>query len=249
MTQSKNNNQYELLDKLPIAVTIMQIITNKDNTPVDLVHLYVNQAFSNLYNKKPSDFINKHFSEIYTEDPQKYLYIVWNTACNGVKKDLSFYAIDANKHLLCRYFQVEYGLCGCIVQDNTINEKIRKMLHGFMHKDNKTDLSFDDVTFAYDSSTDIFHYSRYTNAPGIVSKSSSDVNNFTSVVYKYIEDCNDETSTNYMKRIFLQGESGNANIKFKLHYDDKYSWYNIRSTSIPLENGNFRTTGIIEKIY
>lgn len=131
MTRAKDFKEgyCKALDSLPVAATIMRIITNENNIPVDLILEYVNTPFAKLYGMEKSDMIGKHFEELFQEEPKRYLYAVWNTACNGVKNEVSFYDSQAGKHLLCRYYQVEYGLCGCLVTDNSVNHKLNEMYH------------------------------------------------------------------------------------------------------------------------
>ncbi len=128
---------YAALDSLPIAVTIMRIIVNDDNIPEDIVMEYVNSRFAQLYDKNKEDILGHKFTEVFDGDKQRYLYMVWNTACNGIKNELSFYDSNAKKHLFCRYFQVEYGLCGCIVDDNSVNQKLKDMFDDMQRAANK----------------------------------------------------------------------------------------------------------------
>lgn len=119
---------YKALDALPVGATLMRIITNENNMPVDLVLEYVNANFAKLYGMEKNQMTGKHFGEIFAEEPQRYLYTVWNTACNGIKQETAFYDNNAKRHLLCKYYQAEYGLCGCLVTDNSVNNKLTQMV-------------------------------------------------------------------------------------------------------------------------
>lgn len=118
----------ELMDKFTASIAIIVVETDEKEMTQNIRYDYLNHAYGELHEIKREDLIGKGVNEIEKNIDKKCLYAVWDAACNGVAREVEVYDEHCNKYIQCKYFQIEYGVCGCIYEDNTINHKMLEML-------------------------------------------------------------------------------------------------------------------------
>ncbi len=119
----------ELMDMVPVGICILIVENDDKGLPKNVIYDYVNQAYADLYGIKREEHMGKSIFDIDSDVDRKYLYSVWSVAYDNATKEREFFESKCNKYLKCILFPIEQGICGSIVEDNTINKKIIQMLH------------------------------------------------------------------------------------------------------------------------
>lgn len=117
-----------LMDKMPISLCLFTVINDDNGNPVDFVYDYVNEAFLKFYKAKKEDFVGRQFFHIYPDADIKYVYFVWKAACKNEVVDIESFAHWCNKYLRHIFFPIYENVCGCIIEDNTVNHRMLQII-------------------------------------------------------------------------------------------------------------------------
>lgn len=108
-------NQYEILEKLPLAFCVIEVVFDDENHGIDFIFRYCNQAMEELEGKPIEDMIDKSFYDVFESGDKKWLAAYADVAVNGVQRVIESYSpeIDANLKIYC--YQPKPNFCACVL--------------------------------------------------------------------------------------------------------------------------------------
>lgn len=112
-SDSNNWNEFEMLDKLPLAFCIIELVFDENGRGMDFIFRYCNQEMEMLEGKKIEEMINKSFYEVFENGDKKWLVAYADVALNGVQRVIESYSpeIGANLRIYC--YQPKLNYCAC----------------------------------------------------------------------------------------------------------------------------------------
>lgn len=105
-----------LLDEMPLAYCIIELVFNEEGHGVDFIFRYCNAEMAVMEGVAVEDMINKSFYEVFRNGDKKWLVAYADVALNGTKRILHDYSPEINKDLTIYCYQPEPGFCACILQ-------------------------------------------------------------------------------------------------------------------------------------
>lgn len=105
--------QYSILDKLPLAFCIIELVFNDKGRGIDFIFRYCNEEMEELEGKSIDEMIDKSFYEVFENGDKKWLVTYADVALNGGKKIIESYSpeIGANLRIYC--YQPKPNFCAC----------------------------------------------------------------------------------------------------------------------------------------
>lgn len=239
----------ELFDKFSLGVVIMSVKTDSNGLPVNLVWEYVNQAYADIQKQSREYYIGKSIFDVVEPEEKKWLYNVWDVACNGAgAKETEHYDKHAGKYLLCNFFYVEYGVCLCIVIDNSINRRIVEMLKNSNSIIQSEFKSNEEYVFSYDNNSDVLKYIKCSHNGEVDEKKVyGAITDFRQKVRKGLNISNYKPEI--VEKVFCTENGGTADVKL-VNYEKGANfsdWFRVTSNSYP-EGNSYIVTGLVRKI-
>lgn len=105
--------QFSILDNLPIAFCIIELVVDENKHGIDFIFRYCNKEMEVLEGKPISEMINKSFYEIFKDGDQKWLVIYADVAVNGVTKVIEDYSPEIGAKLKIYCYQPKPNFCAC----------------------------------------------------------------------------------------------------------------------------------------
>lgn len=120
-------------DKSDLAYCVIKVILDKRGEPVDWEFTYINDALAKIEGFEKEQLLNVHFFEVFPDGDGKWLKYYYSAAYENESVLIEDYSKEVNKVLRIRCFPVEYGYCGCILEDVTrkydkISEEKRELI-------------------------------------------------------------------------------------------------------------------------
>lgn len=105
--------QFSILDKMPVAFCIIELVFNDDGHGVDFVFRYCNKEMEELEGKTLNEMLDRSFYEVFENGDKKWLITYADVALNGSRKVIESYSpeIDAKLRIYC--FQPKPNFCAC----------------------------------------------------------------------------------------------------------------------------------------
>ncbi len=105
--------QFSILDNLPIAFCIIELVFDKSNNQIDFIFRYCNKEMGVLEKRPFDEMINKSFYENFTNGDEKWLGIYADVAINGVTQVVEDYSpkVGAKVRIYC--YQPKPNFCAC----------------------------------------------------------------------------------------------------------------------------------------
>ena len=104
-----------LLDKMPIAFCVIELVFDEKGHGVDFVFRYCNEMMADVEGMPVSEMINRSFYEVFENGDKKWLVTYADVALNGNKRILTDYSPEIDKHLTIYCYQPIPGYCACIL--------------------------------------------------------------------------------------------------------------------------------------
>ena len=105
-----------LLDDMPLAFCVIELVFNKDGRGVDIIFRYCNAEMANVEGVPVEEMLNRSFYEIFRNGDKKWLVAYADVALNGTKHTLHDYSPEIDKYLTIHCYQPEPGYCACVLQ-------------------------------------------------------------------------------------------------------------------------------------
>ena len=105
-----------LLDNMPLAFCVIELVFNKDGRGVDFIFRYCNAEMANVEGVPVEEMLNRSFYEVFRNGDKKWLVAYADVALNGTKHTLHDYSPEIDKYLTIWCYQPEPGYCACVLQ-------------------------------------------------------------------------------------------------------------------------------------
>lgn len=105
-----------LLDDMPLAFCVIELVFNKDGRGVDIIFRYCNAEMANVEGVPVEEMLNRSFYEVFRNGDKKWLVAYADVALNGTKHTLHDYSPEIDKYLTIHCYQPEPGYCACVLQ-------------------------------------------------------------------------------------------------------------------------------------
>ena len=105
-----------LLDDMPLAFCVIELVFNKDGHGVDFIFRYCNAEMANVEGVPVEEMLNRSFYEIFRNGDKKWLVAYADVALNGTKHTLHDYSPEIDKYLTIHCYQPKPGYCACVLQ-------------------------------------------------------------------------------------------------------------------------------------
>lgn len=116
LTTEEFINSFSVLDELPLALYVIEVIVNEDTgMPVDFVFRYCNKAIESYINLPNGELINQSFYSVFKDVEKSDLIACADVAFNGCARVIEQYVPRLSKHVKLYCFQPRRNYCGCLI--------------------------------------------------------------------------------------------------------------------------------------
>lgn len=105
-----------LLDAMPLAYCVIELVFNADGHGVDFIFRYCNAEMSVMEGVPVEKMLNRSFYEVFRNGDKKWLVAYADVALNGTRRILHDYSPEIGKYLTIYCYQPEPGFCACVLQ-------------------------------------------------------------------------------------------------------------------------------------
>ncbi len=106
---------FSMLDNIPIAFCVIELVFNKDGLGVDFVFRYSNKQMEYVEGKKIDEMVNHSFYTVFPNADKKWLVTYTDVAINGSYRCIRDFSTEIKKDLFIQCFQPIKGFCGCLI--------------------------------------------------------------------------------------------------------------------------------------
>lgn len=107
--------RFSVLDNMPIAFCVIEMIFNENGTGIDFVFRYCNREMLSLEKKAPEEILDQSFYQAFPKGDKKLLAAYTDVAVNGGSYRLKTYSEHIHRKLIIKCFQPVENFCACIV--------------------------------------------------------------------------------------------------------------------------------------
>lgn len=104
---------FSVMDNIPIAFCVIEVISDGNNRGVDFVFRYCNNMMTSLEGKSIDEMVDHSFYSVFENGDSKWLDAYSDVAMNGVTKVIESYSPEINKHLRIYCYSPKHMFCGC----------------------------------------------------------------------------------------------------------------------------------------
>ena len=104
-----------LLDKMPLAFCIIELVFDANGHGVDFIFRYCNEKMAVVEGVPVSEMINRSFYEVFKNGDKKWLVTYADVALNGTKHVLRDFSPEIGKTLTIHCYQPHPGYCACVL--------------------------------------------------------------------------------------------------------------------------------------
>lgn len=105
-----------LLDEMPLAYCVIELVFNAEGHGVDFIFRYCNAEMAVMEGVPVEDMLDRSFYEVFRNGDKKWLVAYADVALNGTKRILRDYSPEIGKYLTIYCYQPEPGFCACVLQ-------------------------------------------------------------------------------------------------------------------------------------
>lgn len=107
-----------ILDDMPVAYCIIELVFDKEGHGIDFVFRYCNKYMEVVEGVPVEAMVDHSFYEVFKNGDRKWLVAYADVALNGVQRILHDYSPEIDKDLTIYCYQPEPGYCACILVTN-----------------------------------------------------------------------------------------------------------------------------------
>ena len=104
-----------ILDDMPVAYCVIELVFDEDGHGVDFVFRYCNKHMAVVEGIPVEEMLNRSFYEVFKNGDRKWLISYADVALNGVQRTLHDYSPEIDKNLTIYCYQPEPGYCACVL--------------------------------------------------------------------------------------------------------------------------------------
>lgn len=108
-------NRYAILDDMPIAFCVIELVFDEHGHGVDFIFRYCNKEMESLEGKRTDEMLNRSFYEVFENGDRKWLVAYADVALNGVKRTVESYSPEIDAYLKISCYQPQPNHCACIL--------------------------------------------------------------------------------------------------------------------------------------
>ena len=105
-----------LLDDMPLAFCVIELVFNTDGHGVDFIFRYYNAEMAVVEGVPVEEMLDRSFYKVFPNGDKKWLVAYADVALNGTKHTLRDYSPEIDKELTIHCYQPEPGYCACVLQ-------------------------------------------------------------------------------------------------------------------------------------
>lgn len=105
-----------LLNDMPLAFCIIELVFNEDGHGVDFIFRYCNAEMATIEGVPVEEMLGRSFYEVFPNGDKKWLVSYADVALNGTKHILHDYSPEVDEYLTIHCYQPEPGYCVCVLQ-------------------------------------------------------------------------------------------------------------------------------------
>ena len=105
-----------LLDDMPLAFCVIELVFNADGHGVDFIFRYCNAEMAVVEGVPVEEMLDRSFYKVFPNGDKKWLVAYADVALNGTKHTLRDYSPEIDKNLTIHCYQPEPGYCDCVLQ-------------------------------------------------------------------------------------------------------------------------------------
>lgn len=123
ITSTNIRTRFSVLDDMPLAFCVIELIFNEDGTGIDFVFRYCNKEMLLLEGLKSEEILDQSFYQAFPKGEKKLLAVYTDVAVNGGSRRLKTYSARLHRELAIRCFQPLENFCACVlIQADEISE-------------------------------------------------------------------------------------------------------------------------------
>lgn len=107
--------EYSVIDKMPMAFCIIEMVFDKNGHGIDFIFRYCNKEMEKLEGKPLQYMLNKSFYEVFENGDKKWLVTYADVALNGVQKVFESFSPEINSNLRVYCYQPKPNFCACVL--------------------------------------------------------------------------------------------------------------------------------------
>lgn len=107
--------QFSVLDDMPEAFCVIELVINSDGKGVDFIFRYCNQEMEILEGKSIEQMQDQSFYRVFPNADRKWLVVYADVAINGNRRVFRSYSPEIGKELIIRCYQPAEGFCACLL--------------------------------------------------------------------------------------------------------------------------------------
>lgn len=104
-----------LLDEMPLAFCIIELVFDESGHGVDFIFRYCNEEMAVVEGVPVSGMVNRSFYEVFKNGDKKWLVTYADVALNGTKHILKDFSPEIGKTLTIHCYQPHPGYCACVL--------------------------------------------------------------------------------------------------------------------------------------
>lgn len=104
-----------LLDDMPLAFCVIELVFDTDGHGVDFIFRYCNQEMAVVEGVPVEDMVDRSFYEVFENGDRKWLVTYADVALNGTKHMLHDYSPEIDQTLTIHCYQPCPGYCACVL--------------------------------------------------------------------------------------------------------------------------------------
>lgn len=106
---------FSVLDDMPIAFCVIELIFNKNGVGIDFVFRYCNKEMEVLEGKTMDEMMDQSFYKVFPDGDKKWLAAYTDVAINGCHRHLRSFSPEINKELIIKCFCPMENFCACML--------------------------------------------------------------------------------------------------------------------------------------
>lgn len=114
-TVSDIQSRFSILDNMPIAFCVIELVFNQDGHGMDFVFRYCNKEMEVIEGKTIEEMMNHSFFSVFPNADRKWLVAYTDVAVNGKPCYIRDYSPEIEKEIFVRCFQPLEGFCACLL--------------------------------------------------------------------------------------------------------------------------------------
>lgn len=115
LTINNIRRKFSILDNMPIAFCIIELVFNEDGHGIDFIFRYCNKEMEIIEGKTIYEMLDHSFYKVFPNADKKWLTAYTDVALNGSFRYIRDFSPEINKEIFVRCFQPIEGFCACLI--------------------------------------------------------------------------------------------------------------------------------------